>query len=620
MYRLRIILPSMVATFVGLLFLLSSFSGSSILAQRTGQTATSIPLGTPPDAAKTANPISDAKFRMHFKDIAAQAGLTTAPHSRSDRRYVLDTMAGGGVALFDCDNDGKLDIAVVNDSTIEQNLNGGDLMVTLYHQDANSPTLHFTDVTLSSGLTTKGWGMGIAVGDFDNDGLMDLYVTGYGHNVLYHNLGNCKFEDVTKKAGLEVSGFSTGAAWADYDRDGYLDLFVARYVHTDIHHLPDPSKSSGYKGVLVELPDNMEGETDFLFRNRGDGTFEDVSEKAGVNDPHRLHGMGVVWGDYDNDGWPDLFVTNDSGWNFLYHNRGNGSFEEVGIPSGTGLGPFGQNYGNMAADFADFDRDGKLDLFVTRFGNQPASLYWNRGSQFTDIAAKAGIARPTFPFVKWGIGAGDFDNDGWPDVLIANGNFSSLMDALPNEVRFAEPIQLFRNLGDGRFEEIAERAGLNEPPLHSRRGTAFGDIDNDGNLDVLVFNVNGPPSLFINQTSNANHRVLFRLIGIKSNRAAIGARVAVTTSKMTQIDEVRGGGSYNSSNDTRLHFGLGIDSVIKKVQIQWPSGLKQEFSEVAGDVIYEVKEGQTLQKTASLTTPGVRGGCTQDLSASNCGL
>src|SRR5580700_8143576 len=288
---------------------------------------------------------------MFFRDIASEVGVTTMPNSRTDRRYVLETMGGGGIALFDCDNDGKLDLAVVNDSTIEQYRKGGDLMITLYHQDGKAGAMHFTDVTKSSGLTTLGWGTAIAVGDYDNDGLPDLYVTGYGHNVLYHNLGNCKFEDVTKKAGLEVGGFSTGAAWADYNRDGLLDLFVARYVHTDVHHLPNPAKSLGFKGVLIELPDTMEGETDLLFRNRGDGTFEDVSGKAGVNNPHKLHGMGVVWGDYDNDGWPDLFVTNDSGWNFLFHNKQDGTFEEVGIPSGTGLGPFGQNYGNMAADF-----------------------------------------------------------------------------------------------------------------------------------------------------------------------------------------------------------------------------------------------------------------------------
>jgi len=541
---------------------------------------------------------------MRFRDIAQPAGVTTLPNSLSQRRYVLETMGGGGIALFDCDNDGKLDLAVVNDSTIDQYRKGGDLMVTLYHQDGKPPAVHFSDITKSAGLTTRGWGMGIAVGDFDNDGLPDMYVTGYGHNVLYRNLGDCKFEDVTAKAGVQAGGFSTGAAWADYDRDGYLDLFVARYVKTDVNHLPDPARSfGGYKGVLVELPDKMEGETDLLFRNRGDGTFEDVSEKAGVNNPKKLHGMGVVWGDYDGDGWPDLYVTNDGGWSFLYHNLHNGTFEEVGIPLGPGLGPYGQSYGNMAADFGDFDRDGKLDLVVTRFGNQPASLYWNRGDQFVDIGDKAKISQLTTVPIKWGTGFGDFDNDGWPDILIANGNFSSMMDTIPGEAPYAEPIQLFRNLGNLTFEEIANQSGLNEGPLHSRRGTAFGDINNDGNLDVVIFNAAGAPSVFLNETRNTNHRVLFRLIGTKSNRAAIGARVHVTTPNMAQIDEVRGGGSYNSTNDTRLHFGLGSNTKMTKVEVQWPSGLQQEFHDVPADAIYEIKEGQPIRTVMALSAP-----------------
>jgi hypothetical protein len=542
----------------------------------------------------------DSEARLHFRDIASQTGITTVPHTHLDRHYVLDTMAGGGVALFDCGNDGKLDIAVTNDSTVEQYLQCGDLMLTPYHQDANSPTLHFTDITQSAGLTTKGWGMGIAVDDYDNDGLPDLYVTGYGHNVLYHNLGHCKFEDVTKKAGLEVGGFSTGAAWADYDRDGRLDLFVARYVKTDPWHLPDLNKLASYKGVPVEFPNTMEGETDFLFRNRGDGTFEDVSVKAGVNDPQKLHGMGVVWGDYDGDSWPDLFVANDDGQNFLYHNNRDGTFEEVGITTGTGLGPSGEINGNMAAGFGDMDRDGKLDLVVTRFANQPASLYRNRGGDFEDIAAKAKIASLTTGPVKWGTGFGDFDNDGWPDIIVANGNFTTLMDTIPGEARFAEPLRLFRNLGNCTFAEIADAAGLNDGPLRSRRGTAFGDVNNDGNLDLVVFNVGAPPSVFLNKTANGNHRILFRLIGTKSNAAAIGARVRVVTARMTQIDEVHGGGSYNSTDDTRLHFGLGSDAILGKVQVEWPSGLKQEFTNVAADAVYMIKEGQRIRKIAAL--------------------
>src|SRR5581483_3661485 len=268
-----------------------------------------------------------------------------------------------------------------------------------------------------------------------------------------------------------------------------------------------------------------------------------------------------------------------------------------------GLGPFGEPFGNMAVDFGDFDRDGKFDILVSRFGNQPAGLYWNRGEEFPDVADHAKIAKPTFAPVKWGIGFGDFDNDGWPDFLMANGNFSSLMDTLPGEVRFAEPIQLFRNLGDRTFEEIADSAGLNQGALKSRRGIAFGDINNDGNLDVVVFNVGEPPSLFLNETSSANHRVLLRLIGSKSNRAAIGARVTVSTTAMAQIDEVHGGGGYNSSSDTRLHFGLGKDAVISKIEVSWPSGSKQEFHDLPADEIYQIEEGQSPKEAATLPPP-----------------
>jgi hypothetical protein len=461
--------------------------------------------------------------------------------------------------------------------------------------------VHFTDVTASSGMTVKGWATGLAIADFDNDGLPDIYVSGYGHNVLYRNSGGCRFEDVTAKAGLAVGGFSTGAAWADYDRDGKVDLFVARYVFTDVHHLPDPKLTFGYKGVLVEVPDGMPGESDFLFRNRGDGTFEDVSAKAKVDDSAKQHGMGVVWGDYDGDGWPDLYVTNDSGWNYLYHNKHDGTFEDLGMLSGAGVGPSGEMLGNMAADFGDFDRDGKLDIVVTRYGSQPAALYWNKGNdQFTDYSFQAGISKPSFLPVKWGTGFGDFDNDGWPDIVLSNGNFTTLMDTLPGEVRYVEPMQLFRNKGDKTFDEVADAAGINSGPLKSRRGTAFGDINNDGKLDMVVFNVNGAPSLFINETRNSNHGVLFKLVGEKSNRAAIGARVSVTTSTMTEIDEVRGGSSYNSNNDLRLHFGLGADTVMKKVEVRWPSGVAQEFSNVAADAIYQLDEGQEIKKIAAL--------------------
>jgi enediyne biosynthesis protein E4 len=576
---------------------------ASAAAQSTPRRTPSAPAAqhAAPGSKAARPPESKTSPAMSFREIGRQAGLTTMPHSTTERRYIAETMGGGGIALFDCDNDGKLDIAVVNDTTMQRYLAGGDPMVTLYRQDGTGGNIHFTDVTKAAGLTTPGWGTAVAVGDYDNDGLPDLYVSGYGHNVLYRNLGGCRFEDVTERAGVKLGGFSTGTAWADYDRDGHLDLFVARYVRTDLHHLPPPDPNAvGNRIYVIQVPDGMEGEPDVLLRNRGDGTFEDVSRKAGISNSEMLHGMGVVWGDYDNDGWPDLFVANDSSPNSLYHNLGNGTFEEVGTTTGAAFGPNGEIFGNMAGDFGDYNRDGQLDLIASRYNKQSVSLYRNDQIAFTDVAAEAGLALDTKDPVKWGVGFGDFDNDGWPDILIANGNFTSLTDVLENEVRFREPMELFRNLQGHSFENVANPAGLNAGGPESRRGIALGDINNDGNLDFVVFNVNGPPSLFINEGKNANHRVLFRLAGVKSNRMAIGARVAVTAGGMTQIDEVRGGGGYNSSSDTRLHFGMGKESSMTKVEVLWPSGLKQEFQNVAADAIYEMNEGQGIKKLQDL--------------------
>jgi hypothetical protein len=537
---------------------------------------------------------------IRFRDIAHQSGLLTTNHLPTDKHYITEMM-GGGVGLLDCDNDGKLDIVTVNDSTVDRYLQGGDLMITLYHQDGH---LHFSDTTLKSGLTTRGWGMGIAIGDFDNDGFPDIFVTGFGHNVLYHNLGGCKFQDVTEKAGVSGGGFCVGAAWADYDRDGFLDLFVSRYIDSDIHHLPQRgSKYFNYKGVEMEVP-RLDGQSNLLFRNRGDGTFEEVSAKAGVDNAERRLGMGVVWGDYDNDGWPDLFVTNDMGANYLYHNRRDGTFEDLGLWSGTALGEQGESYGNMAADFADIDHRGDLDLLVTRYKHQPLGLYQNPGSGvFKEISSESRLVQSSDLFIRWGSGFADFDNDGWPDILVANGNFTALTDAIPTEPRYLEPLQLFQNIGDSTFSDVSDPSGLNQGPLHSRRGTAFGDINNDGKIDVVVYNVGAPPSLFLNETRNANHRVLFRLVGTKSNRAAIGARVIVSTLKMNQMDEVRGGGSYLSSNDQRLHFGLGAETQMTRIQVLWPSGLKEELTNIPADAIYTILEGHGIKKTVRLPAP-----------------
>jgi hypothetical protein len=545
---------------------------------------------------------------VHFREVGREAGLVRVPYSSKSQHYVVETISGG-VALFDCDNDGKLDILVVNDATIEQAKNGGVPMVTLYHQGEN---LKFTDITKEAGLTHKGWGMGIAVADYDNDGLPDIYVTGYNGNVLYHNLGNCKFADVTEKAGVGGGGFSSGAAWADYDRDGHLDLFVSRYVRTDLNHLPtaeNPSKNFFHKGLPVENPWTMDGESDLLFHNRGDGTFEEVSKKAGVDDPSAHFGLGVVWGDYDNQGWPSLLVANDTGPNYLYHNKRDGTFEEVGMLSGVALSPEGNQVGNMGVDMGDFDRDGKLDFSITDYADQPKGLYLNQGEQgFTDITYSAKIAQSSLPYVSWGTGLIDFDNSGLLDLLIASGHVYPDVDTVPRNVKYREPILLYHNKGNRTFDEIAIRSGsdsigLNDGPMYSRRGVAFGDINNDGNVDMVIFNVGAPPSLFLNDSKNLNHRVLFKLVGTKSNRGAVGARITVTSATRSQIEEVKAGSSYLSTSDPRLHFGLAADTVMDKVEIRWPNGNIETLRSVPADAIYTITEGQGITATIKLPPP-----------------
>jgi hypothetical protein len=543
---------------------------------------------------------------VHFTEIGKESGLTKAPYSSKNQHYVVETIAGG-VALFDCDNDGKLDILVVNDSTIEQAKNGGVPMVTLYHQGEN---MKFTDITREAGLTHNGWGMGIAVADYDNDGLPDIYVTGYGGNVLYHNLGNCKFEDVTAKAGVAGGGFSSGAAWADYDRDGHLDLFVSRYVHTDLYHLPtkeNPSKNFFHKGLPVENPWTMDGETDLLFHNRGDGTFEEVSKKAGVNDAAAHFGLGVVWGDYDNAGWPSLLVANDTGPNYLYRNKHDGTFEDVAMLAGVALSPEGQEVGNMGVDIGDFDRDGKMDFAITDYADQPKGLYLNQGEiGFVDITYAAKIAQSSLPYVSWGTGFVDFENSGLPDLLIASGHVYPDVDSVPKNVKYREPLLLYHNKGNRTFEEIAGPAGLNDGAMYSRRGVAFGDVNNDGNVDMVVFNVGAPPSLFLNTTRNGNHRVLFSLIGTRSNRGATGARVTVTSASRMQMEEIKSGSSYLSTNDPRLHFGLAGDTVMTKVEIRWPNGNLETLQDLAADAIYTITEGKGVTSTIKLAAPGTR--------------
>ena len=536
-----------------------------------------------------------------FNDIGRDAGLTASHISSAEKKYIVESMSGGA-GLIDCDGDGKLDIITVNGSTIDRFRVGGDPMITLYHQGAN---LKFTDITQSAGLARKGWGMGVAVADYDNDGHPDIYVTGYGGNALYHNLGKCKFEDVTDKAGVAGGGFSTGAAWADYDGDGLVDLYVSRYVHFDIQNLPlfgSDEKNCRFKGILVQCgPWGMVGESDFLFHNRGDGTFEEVSRKSGAEDKNKYYGLGVIWGDYDNDGWPDLYVANDAGPNYLFHNKHNGTFEEIGMLSGIALSGDGQEQGSMGVDWGDYLHEGRLAMFITNFTEQPDTLYRDLGKDsFADVSWAAKLAQPTYPLVGWGTAFFDMDNDGWLDIFIANGHVYPQVDSIPGGAPYREPVQLFRNNRNGAFENVS--SVLADLPPESRRGAAFGDINNDGMVDVVVINVGSPPSLLLNTSSNTNHRVLFQLQGTKSNRMTIGARVTVKAGDLVQMNEVRAGGSYLSQNDPRLHFGLGQQSRMAKVEVRWPSGSTEVLNDLPADFIYTIVEGRGIQNRTPLPT------------------
>ena len=556
-------------------------------------------MGMPPVAKYAPVPV--------FRDIAAQSGLVASHIASPQKFYVIESMSGG-IGLFDCDNDGKLDIVMVNGSTVDRyRQNGGDLMVTLWHQDAD---LKFTEITQKAGLTRKGWGMGVAVADFDNDGNLDLFVSGYGGNALYRNKGNCVFEDVTDKAGVRGAGFAAGAAWADYDRDGLVDLFVSRYVHVDMDQLPVPgsTKFCQFRSIPVQCgPWGMEGETDLLYHNRGDGTFEEVAKKAGVDDPDKYYGLSATWSDYDNDGWPDLFVADDATPNHLYHNNHDGTFTDDAMVGGIAMNSEGQALGSMGASWGDYDHNGRLSMFVTEFADQPNTLYRNQGPHgFEDMAMQSRLGQASLPLVGWGTAFFDMDNDGWLDLFVVNGHVYPQMDGVKGSAAYAQPMLLHRNLRNGTFEEVSKAAGLADMPLKSRRGAAFGDIANNGNVDVVVLNVGEAPSIFLNTNQSLNHRVLFHLVGSKSNRAAIGARVTIHTGAMTQFDEVRSGGSYLSQSDLRLHFGLGSAARIDLVEVRWPTGKVESFKDIAADKIYAIVEGKGINDGESFSNITVK--------------
>ena len=536
----------------------------------------------------------DASSATKFSDITSRAGVNFRYlSSHTSKKYLPETM-GAGVALFDYDNDGRLDIFVVNGAPIEDPTTKGTIprktgpqyWNRLYHQ---KPDGTFEDVTEKAGLEGLGYGMGVAVGDFDNDGFEDLYVTEYGGNHLYHNNGNGTFTDVTQKAGVGGAGWSTSAAWVDLDNDGFLDLVVLRYVEWDFDDIWCGERRDGYRAYCH--PDYFKPVAPLVYHNNGNGTFTEVGEKLGLAKPAK--GLGIAVADYDRDGHIDLFFANDSMVEYLYHNKGNGTFEEVGLLSGVAADMDGHTYAGMGVDFADYDNDGWPDLVVTDLANQRYALYRNnRDGTFAYVSPGAGISRMTMTHSGWGVRFFDFDNDGYKDLLVAQGHDLDTIEKTSPNLRYREPLLLARNTGK-EFQDVTATAGAALQEAWVWRGLAVGDLDNDGRLDAVVTANDGPIRVLHNETVNGNHWILLNLTGHKSNRDGIGASVKVVTSEGAQYATVTTAASYLSSSDKRAHFGLGRASVVQDIEIRWPSGIVQTLRNVAADRIVRIDEPST---------------------------
>jgi hypothetical protein len=525
-------------------------------------------------------------------DVTDSTGIKFEHLSSSDKKYIVESMAGG-VALIDYDRDGLPDIYFTNAPTVDMALAGQKARSALYHNNGNGT---FTDVTDKAGVGYPCFAMGAVVGDYNNDGWPDLLVTCLGGIVLYRNNGDGTFTDVTKQAGLNDVQFATGAAFGDYDGDGWVDLFVSHYVDFRLDDLPKfgSSKTCQYHGLAVQCgPRGLKGAGDLLFHNNGDGTFTDVSKAAGVDDPHGYYGLGAVWSDFNEEGRPDLFVANDSTPNFLYRNDGKGHFTEVGFLAGTAVSQDGSEQAGMGVALGDYLHTGRLSLFVTHFSEEYAALFRNDGGMsFTDVSFQAGVATPTIPYVGWGTAFFDFDNDGWPDLFMVNGHVYPQVDTLDVGARYREPKLLFLNRHDGTFRNISELVGPAIQIPQVSRGAAFGDLFNDGHVDIVVENLDGKPMILRNEGGNHNHWIGFELAGTKSNRLALNARIKAVAGDLVQVDEVRSGGSYLSQNDLRIHFGLGSHDRLDHVDVLWPSGKTETVSNLAADRIYAVKEGE----------------------------
>jgi hypothetical protein len=535
-----------------------------------------------------------------FQEVAEKAGLAPWRHvmGTPEVTFILETV-GSGVALLDYDNDGWLDIYLVNGSTYDALSGKGSApRAALFHNNHDGT---FTDVAQKAGVTNERWGFGVAVGDYDNDGWPDLYVTNFGKNRLYHNNHDGTFTDVAEKAGVALGNWSTGATFGDYDGDGRLDLFVPGYVHYDIEHPPVPGSAvvafstCEFRGLKVMCgPRGLKGEPDHLFHNNGDGTFSDVSERAGVSDANAYYGLTAVFADVNNDGKPDLMVANDSTPNYLYINKGNGTFEDASYASGYALNETGRETASMGIAVGDYLNRGLLDLYNTVFSDDYNPLYRNDGSgNFTDVSYQAGIAEVTIPFLGWGTGFLDFDNDGWEDLFAANGHVYPGVDKSDWGTTFAQRSLLFHNLRNGKFEIVPPVKDTGLASVLTARGAAFGDLFNDGKIDVVINQLDNSPALLRNVNADKNHWVGLKLIGgAKSPRDAVGAAVYLTAGGVRQRVDVISGGSYASSNDPRPHFGLGSNSKIDSVEIHWPSGAVERVTLPAVDCFFTVVEGK----------------------------
>jgi hypothetical protein len=535
-----------------------------------------------------------------FADITKQAGLDKFHHrmGTAEKATIIEAN-GSGVALLDYDNDGWLDIYLVNGSTVAA-LKGNEPAprAMLLHNNHDGT---FTDVTDKAGVANERWGFGVAVADYDNDGWPDIFVANFGKNRLYHNNHDGTFTDVAEKAGVTLGGWSDGPTWGDYDHDGLLDLFVPGYVKFDVDH-PYIDGQGGvapgscqFRGTTVFCgPMGLPGEADHLFHNNGDGTFTDVSEKAGVSNPKGYYGLASVFVDVDDDGWVDLAVANDSVPNFLYHNNHDGTFEDVSLISGFALNDDGRAQASMGIAVGDYNRDGKVDLYHTAFSDDYKTLYRNDGGgYFSDVTAQARILQPTIPFVGWAAAFLDYDNDGLLDIFVANGHVYPIVDRLDWGTTYAQRPLLFRNLDGSKFQEVPPATGSGLAAVINGRGAAFGDIFNDGHIDVIINNMDSAPTLLRNVVKNNNHWIGLRLVGgPKSPRDAIGTKVFVTSGGVRQRADVFSGGSYSSSSDLRVHFGLGASAIVDKIEIRWASGTTEEITIPGVDRIFTVTEGK----------------------------